>query len=60
MRGPPLPSSPAQVVADDVMIHVQSEFILDPAGNRAGLDLRFGIRRNRQLDRAVHRTQFDD
>src|ERR1035438_5199170 len=34
----------AQIVADEsVMIHVQAEVILDAAGNRAGLDFRFGV-----------------
>jgi len=38
----------AQVVADEpVMIHVQSEVILDSARNRAGLDFRFRIRWDR-------------
>src|ERR1700685_3081528 len=50
----------AQVMAYEVVIvHVQAEVVIDAAGNGLGLYLRFGVRRNRQIDRAVYRFQLN-
>src|ERR1700693_5280441 len=51
---------PAQVVTDvAVMIHMQTEVVVDSAGNRAGLDFGLGIRWDGQLNRTVDRTEFN-
>ena len=41
------------------MVYVQTEVILDSSGDRAGVDLRLGIRGNGQLDGAVHGVEFN-
>src|SRR5579864_8908303 len=50
----------AQVASHKPMtVHMQSEIVIDAAGDRAGFDFGLGIRRNRQFDLAVYRIQFD-